>query len=153
MKAEMDIITGRIKQYYVVSSVNSSSFQQSCSDLLCSLVQLRTRGCAHCYTLKAKARRVSVQNGLTKWSVFMGVVCVSPLNSAAYRGHDQDQSVLSTAGLQTGTDAVGQKRTDLNLLSIQEILALNMITGDTNQLSIISANSITKPANKKWSKV
>lgn len=72
----MDIITGRIKQHYVVSSVNSSSFQQSCSDLLSSLVQLRTRGCAHCYTLKAKARSVSLQNGLTKLSFFlMGVVC------------------------------------------------------------------------------
>lgn len=36
---------------------------------------------------------------------------MSPLHSTAYREHDQDQSVLSTAGLQTGTDATGQKRT------------------------------------------
>lgn len=40
-----------------------------------------------------------------------GCICVSPLHSAAYRAHDQDQSVLSTAGLQTGTDATGQKST------------------------------------------
>ncbi len=45
---------------------------------------------------------------------------MSPLHSAAYRGHYQDLSVLSTAGLQTGTDALGQKRAGLNLLSIQK---------------------------------
>lgn len=49
----------------------------------------------------------------------IGVVRASPLHSAAYRGHDPDQSVLSTAGLQTGTGAVEQKRTGLNLPSIQ----------------------------------
>jgi len=36
---------------------------------------------------------------------------MSPLHSAAYREHDRDQFVLSTAGFLTGTDATGQKRT------------------------------------------
>jgi len=69
-----DVITGRIKQYYVVSSVDSSSFQQSCSDLLCFFVQLRTCGCADCYTLPVRAKKkLERADGLTKYSL-MGIL-------------------------------------------------------------------------------
>lgn len=75
---------------------------------------------------------------------------MSPLHSAAYRGHDRDQSVLSTEGLQTGTDATGQKRTGYPYINHNMIKRNLNITGrhkSTN--STISANSNTKPANKK----
>lgn len=74
----INVNTGWIKQHYIVSSVNSPSFQQSCSDLLRSLVQLRACGCAHCYPLQAKQEMsVSVVKRYQEFISLLGIVCMT----------------------------------------------------------------------------